>query len=621
MKKIVSLFLITLSCISPIYARKPKAMKTANTKAIKTANTNVNETFTQELNSLMGSLSKTITLEETTKIFNLNNAYASKINKDNKTQLSDLINKARTAIHDSFTKDCNTITQSADGSVMYDQALNIQQLNDKYSKFELGPNDKNILFNLMNKAQAAIDKQKNQQTALQPGQTTINDTAKGQNMPIMDTNNPKEGASANSGPGLQPQRVLVTINASTPGKCTSSDCQAMPLSNYEPLLPIKHKSVMPPQVPQAIPYDVNLMKPLITQFINTANSILQLKKNIAFENLTNEYKEIFEKAGRMAQLAIDTQNNAFAQQPMPTLVQNTESNSEAHNALMQTISSIKQLSSDGSVTYDQAKTIFKLRDVYSAQLNEEDKNILSSWVMQAQKTIDKQNNAFAQQPMPTLVQNTENNSEAHNALMQTISSIKQLSSDGSVTYDQAKTIFKLRDVYSAQLNEEDKNILSSWVKQAQKAINIHRELWDAINNNNLSPDTTVTPEDAAKILKLNDTYSSQISSQDDKDLLSKLVDKAKYVINTQNIDNRQDTSIGTTTTAIVMAAPNTITADTSNTAPAQSTTTPSITEPKPAELIQTTATLPVAEPKPAENSASSRAQDILAAIRNRQKTA
>jgi len=67
MKKIVSLFLITLSCISPIYARKPKAMKTANTKAIKTANTNVNETFTQELNSLMGSLSKTITLEETTK--------------------------------------------------------------------------------------------------------------------------------------------------------------------------------------------------------------------------------------------------------------------------------------------------------------------------------------------------------------------------------------------------------------------------------------------------------------------------------------------------------------------------------------------------------------------------
>ena len=104
--------------------------------------------------------------------------------------------------------------------------------------------------------------------------------------------------------------------------------------------------------------------------------------------------------------------------------------------------------------------------------------------------------------------------------MQNISSIKQLSSDGSVTYDQAKTIFKLRDVYSAQLNEEDKNILSSWVMQAQKAINIHRAFWDAINNNNISPDKTVTPEDAATVLKLNDTYSSQISSQDDKDLLS-----------------------------------------------------------------------------------------------------
>jgi len=485
MKKIVSLFLITVSCISPIYARKTK---------VKPASTNFNDKFTQELNSLMESLSNSITLEETTKIFNLNNAYASKINKDNKKQLSDLINKARTAIHDSFTKDCNAITQSADGSVMYDQALNIQQLNDKYSKFELGMDDKKTLFNLKSKAQVAIDKQKNQQTALQPSQTTINDTEKGQNMPIVDTNNPKEGASANSGPGLQPQRVLVTINASTPGKCTSSDCQAMPLSNYEP------QSVMPPQVSQAIPYDVNLMKPLITQFINAANSILQLKKNIAFENLTNEYKEIFEKAGRMAQLAIDTQNNAVAQQPMPTLVKNTESNSEAHNALMQNISSIKQLSSDGSVTYDQAKTIFKLRDVYSAQLNEEDKNILSSWVM-----------------------------------------------------------------------------------QAQKAINIHRAFWDAINNNNISPDKTVTPEDAATVLKLNDTYSSQISSQDDKDLLSKLVDKAKYIINTQNIDNRQDTSIGTTTTAIVMAAPNTITADASNAAPAQDTSTLPVAEPKPTE--------------------------------------
>jgi len=133
MKKIVSLFLITVSCISPIYARKTK---------VKPASTNFNDKFTQELNSLMESLSNSITLEETTKIFNLNNAYASKINKDNKKQLSDLINKARTAIHDSFTKDCNAITQSADGSVMYDQALNIQQLNDKYSKFELGMDDK-----------------------------------------------------------------------------------------------------------------------------------------------------------------------------------------------------------------------------------------------------------------------------------------------------------------------------------------------------------------------------------------------------------------------------------------------------------------------------------------------
>jgi len=97
----------------------------------------------------------------------------------------------------------------------------LSELCNKYPNVydQLDKNSKDIsnLANLVKTAQLAIDTQKNQQTALQPDQTTINDTAKGQNMPIVDTNNPKEGASANSGTGLQPQKVSATFNASTPG--------------------------------------------------------------------------------------------------------------------------------------------------------------------------------------------------------------------------------------------------------------------------------------------------------------------------------------------------------------------------------------------------------------------
>jgi len=215
------------------------------------------DTYLNEYNNFTTTLSNPMTTEQAGQIIELNNklqnfppqkTFDNHLPDENKQRRITLVDEAKVIIINSFEEKFtklenalkeplnleNCINAIKTNCAYYDKYKNLMKDKDKQRFFnilselcnkypnvydQLDKNSKDIsnLANLVKTAQLAIDTQKNQQTALQPDQTTINDTAKGQNMPIVDTNNPKEGASANSGTGLQPQKVSATFNASTPG--------------------------------------------------------------------------------------------------------------------------------------------------------------------------------------------------------------------------------------------------------------------------------------------------------------------------------------------------------------------------------------------------------------------